>query len=225
MDLLAPDDVELASCAQKSITIMHLRNRLHVLPRLILLLLVYSQSASGQSTFGIGSTSDALGRPLLDAVRGAQADVSSAFGASGTVLVFWGNQCVWSQRYEDRLKLAMRQARQDGLSVVFVNANDPEAFPRENAEESGQVARKMGVEHYFLDADGGLARAVGAQRIPHVFLFDGGKRLVYAGAIDDSPGDASLVQKTYLLDAMVALRAGASPDPAETQPFGCRIKL
>ncbi len=162
---------------------------------------------------------------MVDAVGGGEAAVSSAFGASGTVLVFWGNQCVWSQRYEDRLKQAMRQATQGGLAVVLVNANDPEAFPRENAEESQAVARRLGVEHYFLDADGSLARAVGAQRIPHVFLFDGGKRLVYAGAIDDSPGDAALVQQNYLLDALNALRAGAAPDPAETQPFGCRIKL
>ena len=204
---------------------MHAPTTYKRLSGLILSLVVFSQTASAQGTFGIGSTSSSLGQPLVDAVGGGEAAVSSAFGASGTVLVFWGNQCVWSQRYEDRLKQAMRQATQGGLAVVLVNANDPEAFPRENAEESQAVARRLGVEHYFLDADGSLARAVGAQRIPHVFLFDGGKRLVYAGAIDDSPGDAALVQKNYLVDAMAALRAGTAPDPAETQPFGCRIKL
>jgi len=210
---------------KKSHTIMHVRYTYKMLPRLLLLLLLYSQSAAGQGTFGIGSTSAVLGQPLVDAVSGSQAEVSSAFGASGTVLVFWGNQCVWSQRYEARLKQAMRQAVQNGLAVVLVNANDPVAFPRENAEESQQMARQMGVEHYFLDTDGGLARALGAQRIPHVFIFDGGKQLVYAGAIDDSPGDVALVQKNYLSDALAALRAGSAPDPAETQPFGCRIKL
>lgn len=189
------------------------------------LLLALSQPVAAQGTFGIGSTSAALGQPLVEAVSGAEMEVSGTFGAKGTVLVFWGNQCVWSQRYEDRLKQAMRQARQDGLSVVFVNSNDPQAFPRENSSESQQVARRLGVEHYFLDADGSIARAVGAERIPHVFMFDGAKRLVYIGAIDDSPGDAGLVQKTYLLDALAALRAGVAPDPAETQPFGCRIKL
>jgi AhpC/TSA family len=204
---------------------MHVSCRHKRFPLLVLLLLLFCQPVAAQGTFGIGTTSAALGQPLVDAVSGTQADVSSTFGVSGTVLVFWGNQCVWSHRYEDRLKQAMRQAAQSGLPVVLVNANDPEAFPRENAEESRLVARRMGVEHYFLDADGSLARAVGAHRIPHVFLFDGEKRLVYAGAIDDSPGDAALTQKNYLLDALAALRAGVAPDPAETQPFGCRIKL
>ncbi|MEZ4701682.1 MAG: redoxin family protein [Rhodothermales bacterium] len=209
----------------KTLEAMQTRYAARILVWSLTALLAASHPVVAQPVLGIGGSAAGLNRPMMDAVSGARMDVVSAFGQGGTVVVFWGNQCVWSQRYEERLRQVIRQARQDGVAVVLVNANDPEAFPKENAEESRQVARRVGVDRYFLDTDGSLARSMGAQRIPHVFLFDTARQLMYAGGIDDSPGDAALVQKTYLLDALTSLRTGAAPDPSETQPFGCRIKL
>lgn len=182
-------------------------------------------TAQAQTALAVGGAASSVNRPLMDAVSGDRADVVSTFAPGGALVIFWGNQCVWSQRYEERLQQAIRQGRQDGLSILLVNANDPQAFPKEDQSESAQVGRRLGVDRYFLDPDGSLARAMGAQRIPHVFLFDRQQRLAYAGAIDDSPGDAALVQERYLINALQALRGGQAPDPAETQPFGCRIKL
>ena len=161
---------------------------------------------------------------LQDVATGQTVDVAGVSGAGGTFIVFWGNQCVWAQRYEERLADVMQRAERQRVAVLLVNANNAEAFPRESPAESRAVARRMGVPHYLMDPDGRLAAALGAQRIPHLFAFDPGGRLVYQGAIDDSPGDPALVQETYALDVLDALAAGTAPASSETQPFGCRIK-
>ncbi len=161
---------------------------------------------------------------LQDVASGQATDVAGAGGAGGTFIVFWGNQCVWAQRYEERLDEVKQRAERQNVALLLVNANNAEAFPRESAAESRTVARRLGVAHYMMDPDGRLALALGAQRIPHLFAFDAAGRLVYSGAIDDSPGDPALVQETYALDVLDALASGAAPSPSETQPFGCRIK-
>jgi hypothetical protein len=189
------------------------------------LFLLVRVPAAAQESLAIGAAVPEVGPILPDAVTGAAVDFRESISDDGTVVVFWGNQCVWSDRYEERLKQALRQARIAGIEVLLVNSNDPRAFPKEGIEDSRPIARRLGVDHYLADVDGSVARALGARRIPHAFVFDGSRRLVYSGAIDDSPGDASLVQNTYLLDALEALASGTAPDPAVTPPFGCRIKL
>jgi hypothetical protein len=109
--------------------------------------------------------------------------------------------------------------------VVFVSSNDESVFPREriSASRAGQVAKPSGV--YLRDDDAKLAVAFGAERTPDVFMFDRSRKLVYKGAIDDSPGDPKEVKTQYLADAVHALVQGRAPAVSETKPFGCQIKF
>ncbi|MDP7071574.1 MAG: thioredoxin family protein, partial [Candidatus Marinimicrobia bacterium] len=70
-----------------------------------------------------------------------------------------------------------------------------------------------------------LAKAFGATRTPHIYLFDSEGTLVYRGAIDDNSKNAKKVKKTYLADAMNAILAGEPIAPASTKAFGCTIKF
>ena len=47
-------------------------------------------------------------------------------------------------------------------------------------------------------------------------------KLVYAGAIDDSPSGSPKVN--YVAHALDALASGKRPNPASTQPYGCSVK-
>ena len=76
---------------------------------------------------------------------------------------------------------------------------------------------------YLSDADQSVARALGSERTPEVFLFDGERSLVYHGAIDDSR-DESAVSQHYLRDALDAVLAGDEPAVADTEPVGCTVK-
>jgi peroxiredoxin len=76
---------------------------------------------------------------------------------------------------------------------------------------------------YLYDEDQSVARALGSERTPEVFLFDRDRRLVYHGAIDDSR-DERAVEQQYLRDALDAVLAGREPAVAETPPTGCSVK-
>ena len=76
---------------------------------------------------------------------------------------------------------------------------------------------------YLHDEDQSLARALGAERTPEVFLFDGDRRLAYHGAIDDNR-EESAVARHYLRDALDALLGGEKPAVGETPPVGCTVK-
>ncbi len=168
--------------------------------------------------------------PLADrpmpSTDGQQVTLAQLRGARGLVIVFWSNRCPWVDRYEARLKELAEAYEAQGIAFVLVNANDPEAFPQESLEASRQQAqRKNYTMPYLKDEGAALARALGASRTPEVFVFDARNRLVYRGAIDDSPGDASNVQQAYLEAALRALLQGKAPETSKTGAFGCLIRF
>jgi hypothetical protein len=75
---------------------------------------------------------------------------------------------------------------------------------------------------YLKDDDGTLARAFGAVSTPHVFVFDGDRRLGYQGRIDEARISES-VTKRDLDEAIGALVDGRRPPVEATDPFGCSI--
>ena len=142
--------------------------------------------------------------------------VQELTGANGTVLVFWSNECNWTQQYERRLMDIAQSA--NGVSVVLINANDPVAFPGE-AEDNN-----MGLPN-LRDSGGQLARALGAVRAPQAYVFDGSRQLVYSGSIDDSAADPDAVEEAWLSDVVAQLSDGSPVTVASTRAFGCRLKL
>ena len=155
-------------------------------------------------------------------VDGSQTTIGALTGDSGTVFIFWSNNCRWTDSYKERVLALHNEYAVQGLAFVLVNANDPEAFPQEAVSVGLSENYPMA---YVMDAGSAFAQALGAFRTPHVFAFDAAKTLVYTGTIDDSPGDPANVQKTYLRDVAEALVNGTNPDVTPTKAFGCRIKF
>jgi hypothetical protein len=76
---------------------------------------------------------------------------------------------------------------------------------------------------YLYDEEQTLARALGSERTPEVFVFDRDRRLRYHGAIDDNR-DETAVTRHYLREALDAVLEGLDPPVAETPPVGCTVK-
>ncbi|MFZ1660040.1 MAG: thioredoxin family protein, partial [Flavobacteriales bacterium] len=57
-----------------------------------------------------------------------------------------------------------------------------------------------------------------------VYLFTKDLKLAYKGAIDDNVESPSAVKAHWLNDAMAAVAAGKTPEPATTRNIGCGIK-
>ena len=155
---------------------------------------------------------------------GAQRTLESYADAAALVLVQSCNHCPYVQAWEGRMKAIQADYADRGVALVAINSNDPERYPEDGFEKMGARAKSEGFNFdYLWDEDQSLARELGAERTPEVFLFDRERRLVYHGAIDDSRDDTA-VTPHYLRDALDAVLEGREPPVAETPPSGCSVK-
>ena len=139
--------------------------------------------------------------------------------------VVWScNHCPYVQAWEGRMKQIRADYADRGFRLVAINSNDAASYPEDSFEAMRERAQREGFNFaYLYDEDQSVVRAYGAERTPEVFLFDGDRRLVYHGAIDDSRNEHA-VSTHYLRDAIDAVLAGVTPALTETMPVGCTIK-
>lgn len=160
----------------------------------------------------------------LHGTDGAEHTLESYGDAAVLVLVQSCNHCPYVQAWEGRMKAIQRDYADRGVTLVAVNSNDPDRYPEDSFDEMGRRSKREGFNFdYLWDEDQSLVRALGAERTPEVFAFDGDRRLVYHGAIDDSR-DESAVTQQYLRDALNAVLDGREPPISETPPSGCSVK-
>ena len=76
---------------------------------------------------------------------------------------------------------------------------------------------------YLHDEEQSVARALGSERTPEVYVFAADRRLAYHGAVDDNR-DEEAVSAHYLRDALDAVLDGRVPLPSETPAVGCSVK-
>ncbi len=144
--------------------------------------------------------------------------------AAALVLIQSCNHCPYVQAWEGRMKAIQADYADRGVRLVAIGSNDGDTYPEDSFEEMVRRAEREGFNFDYLhDADQAVARALGSERTPEVFLFDGGRRLAYHGAIDDSRDEGTVTQH-YLRDALDAVLAGRSPAVAETPAVGCSVK-
>ena len=140
----------------------------------------------------------------LPGVDGQSHSLDSYAGAEALVLVQSCNHCPYVQAWEDRLSTIARDYEERGVRVVAVNSNDAEHYPEDSFEEMQARAAARGFAFdYLSDEPQAVARELGAERTPEVFVYDRDRRLVYHGAIDDSR-DETAVSQQYLRDALDA---------------------
>jgi thiol-disulfide isomerase/thioredoxin len=161
----------------------------------------------------------------------------SEFAASPVLaVVFTCNHCPTAQYYEERLKQIAADYGPQGVALVAISPNDPEAVrPDElgytdlgdTLEEMKIRARDRGFNFPYLfgGADHeAVSKAYGPAATPHVFVFDRERKLRYAGRVDDAERER-FVRRRDLRLALDALLAGREVTaPAVTRSFGCSIK-
>ena len=172
-------------------------------------------------TLPLGSQAPAFELPGVDRRNHTLAEYAEA----PALAVIWScNHCPYVQAWEGRMIELQREYCDRGVRLVAVNSNDTDRYPADSFDAMRERARERGFNFdYLFDADQSVARAYGPQRTPEVFLFDGERRLVYHGAIDDSY-DEDRVSRRYLRDALEAALAGREPPVADTAPVGCTVK-
>ena len=157
-------------------------------------------------------------------VDGADHSLDDYLGAKLLALIQYCNHCPYVLAWEDRLMALTRDYAGRDLRVVAFNSNDVARYPEDSFERMQERDRELDFPFdYLFDESQALARALGAEHTPEVFLFDEARRLRYHGAIDDSRDDKAVTRR-YLHEAIEALLAGAEPPVTETEAVGCSVK-
>ena len=148
------------------------------------------------------------------------------------VLVSLANHCPWVRGMDkDLVSLANSF---DNKSVRFIglsmNHREEDRLPqmKEHAEKHGYSF------DYIFDESQNLGRKLGATRTPEYFVFNKERKLVYTGALYDSPAkmnDDGTVKhingeptQFYVHDAVTAILDGKEISTKETRAHGCTVK-
>jgi len=160
----------------------------------------------------------------LPGVDGSNHSLDDYADASVLVLVQTCNHCPYAQAWEGRINAVARDYADRGVRVVAISSNDVSSHPEDSFEEMQRRARAQGFTFdYLYDESQEVAHALGSERTPEVFVYDGDRRLAYHGAVDDNR-DETAVSAHYLRDALDAVLAGEAPAVADTAPVGCTVK-
>ncbi len=158
-------------------------------------------------------------------VNGSLISLKEAATQNGLLVMFSCNTCPYVIKNQGRTKAICNFAKEQGLGVIVLNSNEGGRTNGESLAEMQAYANQQEYKWYYaLDSDNLLADAFGANRTPECFLFNKNNKLVYHGAIDDSPADPSQVKRTHLKQAITEMMQGTEVSIKESRSVGCSIQ-
>jgi hypothetical protein len=157
-------------------------------------------------------------------VSGKEISLQEVRQAGGLLVMFTCNTCPYVIRNQSRTKDICAYAKAGKIGVVLLNANEGDRNGSNSYEAMQTYARAQDYQWFYaVDRNSELADAFGANRTPESYLFDKDGKLVYHGAIDDSPGDPGQVKRHHLREAIDEMNAGKEVTVKETRSVGCSI--
>lgn len=197
----------------------------------ILLVCVVGCAGGHDRSLAIGSSAPDFSLPGVDGKTHSLAD----YRASRVLaIVFTCNHCPASQQYEGRLRKLDQDYRQKGVTLIAINSERSEAVPLSDlsysdlgdslADMKARAAHRRLEYPYLYDGDTqALAAKFGVETMPHVFVFDGERKLRYQGRIDDNVNE-SLVKTSDARNAVDAILAGSRVAVDRTAVSGCKLR-
>jgi thiol-disulfide isomerase/thioredoxin len=170
----------------------------------------------------------------LQGVDGTTYTLDSFKQAKALAVVFTAVHCPTAEVYEQRLKQLVDDYRGKGVAFAVIQPNNAKAL---RLDEMGYTDlgdsledMKIRAEHrkfnfpFLYDGETQeISRLYGPVATPHVFLFDGERKLRYHGRIDSNPREA-LAKVPDTRNALDAVLSG-TPVPVERTPaIGCSVK-
>jgi peroxiredoxin len=169
-----------------------------------------------------------LGDPVppftLPDTEGAEHRVPLADAPPATVLVVTCNHCPYVKAWNPRLRAVAEGYGARGVRFLAINANDPTRYPADSLDHMRRFVREQAWPiPYLHDESQDVARALGAEVTPHVYVLDADHRLAYRGAPDADHQDPGQ-DAAWLRAALDAVLAGRPVERPETRARGCSVK-
>jgi peroxiredoxin len=161
----------------------------------------------------------------LKATDGKQYSLSDFSDAQTLVILFTCNHCPFVIGSDEQTRETALKFQSNGVKFVAINSNSPKTHPNDDFDH---MVQRMD-EHkfpwpYLYDSTQEVAKAYGALRTPHFYIFNKDRTLVYTGRGIDTPRDASQLTINDLDNALSDIAAGNPIATPVTNPIGCNVK-
>lgn len=148
------------------------------------------------------------------------------------VVLEWTNhECPFVVKHYESGNMQKTQKAVAGDDVVWISivSSAPNKQGYVDAQKANAITldNKASPTHKILDPTGEIGRMYGAKTTPHMFVINKVGKVAYQGAIDNHSTwrQRGLEDATnYVVAAVESLRAGKTPETAETAPYGCGVK-
>ena len=171
----------------------------------------------------LGTTAPGFNLPDVD---GGTVSLDDFSDAPALLVMFICNHCPFVKHVRDELARIGREYGARGVAIVAISSNDAEAYPADSPEMMRQEKREAGYTFpYLYDESQEAAQAYRAACTPDFYVFDGERRLVYRGQLDDSrPSNGVPVTGRDLRAALDAVLEGRAVSDDQKPSLGCNIK-
>jgi peroxiredoxin len=145
--------------------------------------------------------------------------------ANVLVVFFTCNHCPYVTGSDELTRETALRFQPLGVRFVGINANSENTYAEDSFPHMVERMRQHQFPWVYLrDETQDVARAYGALRTPHFYVFDAARHLVYTGRGVDNPRDASKVTRNDLANALEDHLAGRPIREPKTNPIGCNVK-
>jgi len=157
---------------------------------------------------------------------GRQFSMGGDEGADAYLVMFICNHCPYVKHVAAELARIGHDYGSRNVAIYAINSNDYEKYPGDSPDEMRKEAAGRGYEFpYLVDEDQSVAKAYEAACTPDIYLFDGDRKLVYRGQLDDSrPSNNIPINGGDLRAALDAVLNNTAVPEDQTPSIGCNIK-
>jgi peroxiredoxin len=195
-----------------------------ILPSLLLCALGLAAFNTAVTELPIGASLPKAEVKLKD-ISGKEITLKDAAKENGLLVMFSCNTCPYVIKNQERTLAVSALALRNKVGVVLVNSNEAQRSDEDSYAAMQQYAKDQGYRWFYVeDKNSQIADAFGATRTPETFLFNASGTLVYHGAIDDNPTDASGVKRQHLTEAINEMVKGTDVAVKTSRSVGCGIK-
>ncbi len=163
---------------------------------------------------------------LPEVVSGKATSLATFADKKALLVMFICRHCPFVKHVQQELAQLGKDYFTSDLAIVAISANDAKNYPDDAPESLKAFVTEQGFTFTLCyDESQETAKAYTAACTPDFFLFDGSRRLVYRGQLDDSrPSNGKPVTGADLRAAIEAVLAD-KPVATEQKPsVGCNIK-
>ena len=149
----------------------------------------------------------------------------SDFAEKYLVVFFTCNHCPYVIGSDEVTRKTADEFASRGVQFIGINANSAKTYPSDSFDNMARRMQQYSFPwHYLYDESQDVAKAYGALRTPHFYVFNEARELVYTGRAVDSPRDASGINVNDLERTLSELTEGKEISVPITNPIGCTIK-